>query len=56
MVKRVEVKRDSLMRKEGSVLFNDALNTFRYGYLALVKDHSDTEGKTTAATWATFSI
>ena len=26
-------------RKEGSVLFNDALNTFSNGYM--VKDHSD---------------
>ena len=33
-------------RKEGNVLFNDALNTFIYGYMAvrnMVKDHSDSE-------------
>ena len=43
-------------RKEGNVLFNDALNTF---YLRLfdvehmVKDHSNSERKPTAATkWA----
>ena len=33
-------------RKEGSVLFNDALNTFYlrlYGVTHMVKDHSDSE-------------
>ena len=33
-------------RKEGNVLFNDALNTFYlllYGVRHLVKDHSDSE-------------
>ena len=44
--------------KEESVLFKDTLNTFIYGYMAadhLVKDHSDSEGKPAAATWATLS-
>ena len=34
-------------RKEGNVLFNDALNTFYlwlYGVIHMVKDHSDCEG------------
>ena len=34
-------------RKEGNVLFNDALNTFYlrlYGIIHMVKDHSDFEG------------
>ena len=34
-------------RKEGNVLFNDALNTFYlrlYGVRHMVKDHSDCEG------------
>ena len=34
-------------RKEGIVLFNDALNTFYlrlYGVIHMVKDHSDCEG------------
>ena len=33
-------------RKEGSVLLNDALNTFSYGYMGsdiMVNDHSDSE-------------
>ena len=33
-------------RKEGNVLFNDSLNTFLNGYMAvrhMVKDHSDSE-------------
>ena len=33
-------------RKEGNVLFNDALNTFYlwlYGVMHMVKDHSDSE-------------
>ena len=40
-------------RKEGNVLFNDALNTFYlrlYGVKYMVKDHSDSERKPTAAT------
>ena len=47
-----------LQRKEGNVLFNDALNTFYlrlYGVGHMVKDHSDSERKPTAATWATLS-
>ena len=45
-------------RKEGNVLFNDTLNTFYlrlYGVGHMVKDHSDTERKPAAATWATLS-
>ena len=45
-------------RKEGNVLFNDALNTFYlrlYGVRHMVKDHSDIERKPAAATCATFS-
>ena len=37
-------------RKEGNVLFNNALNTFYlqlYGIRHMVKDHSDTERGTT---------
>ena len=37
---------ESTSRKEGSVLFNDALNTFYlrlYGVGHMVKDHSDSE-------------
>ena len=37
-------------------LFNDALNTFYlrlYGIGHMVKDHSDSERKPAAATWAT---
>ena len=40
-------------RKEGNVLFNDALNTFYlrlYGIRHMVKYHSDSEMKLTAAT------
>ena len=36
-------------RKEGNVLFNDALNTFYlrlYGVIHMVKDHSDSERET----------
>ena len=43
---------------EGSVLFNDALNTFYlrlYGVRHMVKDHSDSERKSAAATRATLS-
>ena len=39
-------------------LFNDALNTFYlrlYGVGQMVKDHSDSESKAAAATWATLS-
>ena len=45
-------------RKEGNVLFNDALNTFYlrlYGVIHMVKDHSDSERKPAATTWATLS-
>ena len=40
------------------VLFNDAPNTFYlrlYGVNHMVKDHSDSERKPAAATWATLS-
>ena len=43
---------------EGNVLFNNTLNTFYlrlYGIGHIVKDHSDSERKPTAATWATLS-
>ena len=46
------------LRKEGNVLFNDALNTFYlrlYGVRHMVKYHSDSERKPAAATWATLS-
>ena len=39
-------KRSPVGRKEGNVLFNDALNTFYlrlYGVGHMVKDHSDSE-------------
>ena len=45
-------------RKEGNVLFNDALNTFYlwlYGVRHMVKDSSNSERKPAAATWATLS-
>ena len=45
-------------RKEGNVLFNDALNTFYlrlYGVGHMVKYHSDSERKPAATTWATLS-
>ena len=45
-------------KKEGNVLFNDALNTFYlqlYGVGDTVKDHSDSERKPAAATWAALS-
>ena len=45
-------------RKEGSVLFNETLNTFYlrlYGVGNMVKDHSERERKPAAATWATLS-
>ena len=46
-------------RKEGNILFNDALNTFYlqlYDVGHIVKDHSDSEWKPAAnTTWATLS-
>ena len=52
-------KAGSTHRKEGNVLFNDALNTFYlrlFGVRHMVKDHSDSEKmKYSAATWATIS-
>ena len=39
-----------VIRKEGNVLFNDALNTFYlllYGVEHMVKDHSDSEREET---------
>ena len=44
--------------KKGSVLFNDALNTFYlrlYGVGHMVKHNSDSERKPAAATWAYLS-
>ena len=46
-----------LNRKEGNVLFNDALNIFYlwlYDIGHMVKDHSDSE-KIPTDTWATLS-
>ena len=46
------------LRNEGNVLFNVALNTFYlrlYGVRRMVKDYSDSERKSAAATWATLS-
>ena len=43
-------------RKEGNVLFNEALNTFYlrlYGVGHMVNNHSHCERKPTVATWAT---
>ena len=51
-----EIKINNTIRKEGNVLFNDTLNTFYlqlYGIRYMVMDHSDSERKPTAATWAT---
>ena len=51
-------QQQSLACKERNVLFNDTLNTFYlqfYGVRHMVKDHSDSERKPTAATWATLS-
>ena len=51
-------KANAHTRKDGNVLFNDALNTFYlrlYGVGHMVKDHSDSERKRAAATWATLS-
>ena len=45
-------------RKEGNVLFNDALNTFYlrlYGVGHILKYHLDSERKHAATTWATLS-
>ena len=39
-------QKNIIIKKEGSVLFNDALNTFYlrlYGARHMVKDHSDSE-------------
>ena len=47
-----------ISNSEGNVLFNDALNTFYlllYDVAHMVKDHSDSERKPAAATWATLS-
>ena len=44
--------------KERNVLFNDSLNTFYlqlYGVRHMVKDHSHSQRKSAAATWATLS-
>ena len=44
--------------RKGNVLFNDTLNSFYlrlYDVRHMVKDHSDSERKPTAATWATLS-
>ena len=44
-----------LGEKEGNVLFNDALSIFYLrlcGVRHMVKDHSDSERKHAAATWA----
>ena len=43
---KFETKYETKGRKEGNVLFNDALNTFYlrlYGVGHMVKDHSDSE-------------
>ena len=43
-------------RNEGNILFNNTLNTFYlwlYGVGHMVKDHSDSESKPAATTWAT---
>ena len=53
---RVTSPSDNEEKKEGNVIFNDALNTFYlrlYGVRHMVKDHSDSERKPAAATWAT---
>ena len=54
----IQMAQFPLQKKEGSVLFNDALNMFYlrlYGVRHIVKDHSNSERKPTAATWATLS-
>ena len=48
----VQKKYIDYWKKEGNVLFNDALNTFYlqlYGVIHMVKNHSDSERKPTAA-------
>ena len=48
----------STNRKEGNILFNDALNTFYlrlYGIRHMVNNHSYREWKPAAATWDTLS-
>ena len=45
-VKELRHNVESEFRKEGNVLFNDALNTFYlrlYGVRHMIKDHSDSE-------------
>ena len=45
-------------RKEGNVLFKNALSTFYlrlYDIRHMVKDHSDSERKPAASTWAILS-
>ena len=44
--------------EEGNVLFNNALNKFYlrlYGVIHMIKDHSESERKPAATTWATLS-
>ena len=49
-IKRYEeqTKREGIKKnkKEGSVLFNDALNTFSYGYMALAEETKRKEKNT----------
>ena len=55
-LKQVSVQ--SGRERERNVLFNDALNTFYlwlYGIRHMVKDHSDSDRKPAATTWATVS-
>ena len=50
--------REMVVQGRKNVLFNDKLNTFYlqlYGVRHMVKDHSDSERKPAAATWATLS-
>ena len=45
--------------EEGNVLFNYSLNTFYlqlYGVGHMVQDHSDSERKPAATSWATLSV
>ena len=54
----VSINKRMYGRKEGNVLFNDALNTFYlllYGVRHMVKDHSARERKPVATMWATLS-
>ena len=51
-------KTATFWERERTVLFNDALNTFYlrlHGIRHMVKDHSDSERKPAAATWASLS-